>query len=449
MIDMTINPSRTKAELDLLAAFDHHADHLPGADLPWLQAARADAIEKFRLWGLPHRRVEEWKYTDLRARMIEAQPIVDWQKPAAIAAPALPEHLSEIWALDAYKIVFLDGVLQPKLSDHAAMSEHVRFRELSAALAAREPWLESSLDRVNPPLTEAVVALNTALMHSGAVIDIAGGADLDKPIHVVYLSGDEYARAQFLRNVVRVGAGAHVTLLESHIGLGAQPVQSNVATELAVGARARVQHIKVQHKGAKAVHIGNWMIDLAEGAQYRAFQLAIGAALTRSQIFLKFSGDHAEAELNGATMMRERQHCDLTLVVNHASPHCRSRELFKAVLDDEARGVFQGKVVVQQRAQKTDGKQMAQALLLSELAEFNAKPELEIYADDVACGHGATSGQIDENLLFYLRSRGIPEGPARALLIQAFIAEAVAAVENDAVREALDHAIEGWLAGKA
>jgi Fe-S cluster assembly protein SufD len=206
--------------------------------------------------------------------------------------------------------------------------------------------------------------------------------------------------------------------------------------------------VKLQIEDTDTTHLSTWLIGLKADARYTAFQFSTGAALARNQIYAGFDGEGSAVNISGAFLMRGRQHCDTTLLVEHRVPHCTSRELFKAVLDDETRGIFQGKIIVSPNAQKTDGKQMVQALLLSEAAEFDSKPELEIFADDVVCGHGSTSGQIDEDLLFYLESRGLPEAEARALLIQAFVGEAVELIESEGLRIALQRASADWLGVK-
>jgi Fe-S cluster assembly protein SufD len=245
--------------------------------------------------------------------------------------------------------------------------------------------------------------------------------------------------------VVLLEEGAAADLIESYGGLKDGEVQRNAVTEVVVGDKARLNHVKLQRERDAAFHLATWLVEIKTDANYQAFQFSTGASLSRNQIFAAFTGEGSALDISGALLMRGHQHCDTTLVVEHRVPHCTSRELFKAVLDGEARGVFQGKIIVSPGAQKTDGKQMAQALLLSETAEFDSKPELEIFADDVVCGHGATSGQIDEDLLFYLEARGIPEPQARALLIQAFVGEAVEKIENEALREALNRETAGWL----
>jgi Fe-S cluster assembly protein SufD len=216
-------------------------------------------------------------------------------------------------------------------------------------------------------------------------------------------------------------------------------------TDVVIGAKAALSHIKLQREGEGTYHLGTWRVTLAADARYGAFQFSTGAALARNQIYALFQGEGSSVNISGAFLMRGRQHCDTTLLVEHLVPRCSSRELFKMVLDDEARGVFQGKIIVAPGAQKTDGKQMAQALLLSETAEFDSKPELEIFADDVVCGHGSTSGQIDEDLLFYLKARGIPDAEARALLIQAFVGEAFELIEDEDLRNAFAATSAEWL----
>jgi Fe-S cluster assembly protein SufD len=291
----------------------------------------------------------------------------------------------------------------------------------------------------------AVLALNTALMTDGAVLRVPEGLTLDKPVHLIDLTGSGEPVASFTRNVLIAGEGASVALIETYAGLGGRGLQRNVVTEVLVADKAAVEHYKFQRDDGEAFHLSTWLVRIGADARYDAFQFSLGAGLARNQIFARFAGEGSALDVSGAFLMRDRQHCDTTLLVEHNVPHCTSRELFKAVLDEEARGVFQGKIIVAPGAQKTDGKQMAGALLLSESAEFDSKPELEIFADDVVCGHGSTSGQIDEDLLFYLEARGIPEPEARALLIQAFVGEAFERVKHEGLRDAFAAASAGWL----
>jgi Fe-S cluster assembly protein SufD len=353
---------------------------------------------------------------------------------------------AETARLPAYRVVLVEGDLSADLSDLAGLkSAGVEAMSLALALEKPPAWLKKALGHVNPHDDDAVLALNTALMTGGLALRIGEGVILDKPIHVIALDGAGDPASTFTRNVVIAEPGSSATILESFGSLGLRGSQRNAATELRIGAKAAVKHIKLQRDGDDAVHLCTWLVELGRDARYDAFQFSTGAALARNQIYLRFLGEGAAADISGAFLLRDRQHCDTTLLVEHRVPHCTSREMFKGVLDGESRGVFQGKIIVSPGAQKTDGKQMAGALLLSETAEFDSKPELEIFADDVVCGHGSTSGQIDDELLFYLEARGIPEAEARALLVQAFVGEAIERVEDEALRDALINASAAWL----
>jgi Fe-S cluster assembly protein SufD len=282
------------------------------------------------------------------------------------------------------------------------------------------------------------VALNTAFMSDGAVVRIAKGASLERPVLLVFLSAAAEPRLVTTRNIVRLGQAARATIIEAHVALpSAGAAQANTLTETVLAAGAELTHVKCALLGRAATHLATWLIRLGAGSVCRAFQLTADTGLARNGVFAAFEGEGARLGVSGAFLGRGAEHIDTTLVVDHAVPRCESRELFKGVLAERARGVFQGKVIVRPDAQKSDGKQMAQALLLSQEAEFDSKPELEIHADDVACGHGSTSAELDADLLFYLRARGIPLAEARALLIESFIGEAIDKVEDERVRAAL------------
>ena len=445
-MDLPIQQFRTKAEQELLDLFARAEPALPGAEEPQVAALRRNAIETYGRLGLPHRRIEAWKYTDLRARLAEILPLV---KPAGagIALAEFERALGpEIAGLDAYRLIVVEGDLRTDLSDIAALkAAGVEAVSLGHALEKPPAWLNAALARINPRDDDAVLALNTALMTGGAALRIGENVLLEKPIHLIQLDGKGEPASTVTRNLVIAEPGSAATLVESFGSLGIRGLQRNAATEIRVGPKAALKHLKFQCERDDALHLSTWLVELAAESRYEAFQFSTGAALARNQIYAAFVGENAALDVSGAFLMRGRQHCDTTMLVEHRVPHGTSRELFKVVLDDEARGVFQGKIIVSPGAQKTDGKQMSGALLLSEAAEFDAKPELEIFADDVVCGHGATSGQIDEDLLFYLESRGIPEAEARALLIQAFVGEALSKVENDDLREALARASADWL----
>jgi FeS assembly protein SufD len=445
-MDLPVQQFRTKAEQTYLDLFDRGEKALPGARDPFVSGLRKKAIEAYGKLGLPHRRIEAWKYTDLRARLTDVNPLLK-AEGIGVGDAALSRALGdEIAKLSAYRLVVVEGNLRVDLSDIARLkAAGVEVLSLGRALEKPPAWLKAALGQVNPRDNDPLLALNAALMTGGAAMRIGAGVTLDNPIHLVQLDGNGEPSSTITRNIVVVETGSSATLLESFGSLGMRGLQRNTVTEVRIGEKAALKHVKLQAEGEDALHLSTSLVELGADARYDAFQFSVGASFSRHQAYLAFIGEHSAADISGSFLMRGQQHCDTTLLVEHRVPHCTSRELFKGVLDNEARGIFQGKIVVSPGAQKTDGKQMAGALLLSETAEFDSKPELEIFADDVVCGHGSTSGQIDEELLFYLEARGIPEAEARALLVQAFVGEALEKIENEALREALCHVSAAWL----
>jgi Fe-S cluster assembly protein SufD len=431
-------PTATGVAAQLIAR--QAAARLPSA--PWLDGMRRAALETLAERGLPSRRVEEWKYTDLRAAMTEAYPPA--LTPAPVARVEIGAALGDLAALPGRQIVFVNGVYaaaHSRLLDDAQV-EVVTLRD---AAANAPGWLIAALSASNAAPHEAVAALNAAFMSDGAAIRIAPGAVIADPIHIIHVSAGADAVANATRHALVFGAGAEAIVLESFVSLGSA-AQTTSVTHVLAAEDAKLTHLKFAGESASAQHLGNWDVRLGARASYLAIQFATGGALTRSQLFLRYDGEGARGHFLGAQLLRGRQHCDMTMLIDHAVPGCESREHVKAVLADNARGVFQAKVLVRQDAQQTDGRQMAQALMLSDDAEFDAKPELEIYADDVKCNHGATVGELDEDMLFYLRSRGIGEAEARALLIEAFIGEVLDKIENETLREALATKTQAWLA---
>ena len=445
-MELPIQQFRTKVEQAFLDMFETTRAGLPGARDPFVAALRAKAIEAYGPLGLPHRRIEAWKYTDLRGLLSDAHPLIRATGLPIDAADVKKALGASLAALSAFRLFMVEGELRADLSDLAGLkAAGVEIVSLAVALEKPAAWLKQALGAINPRPDDSVVALNTALMTGGVALRVGEGVTLDKPIHVIHLDGTGEPASIFTRCLAIAEPGSALTLIESFAGLGLRGLQRNAVTELRLGAKAAIDHIKIEREGGDAVHLGTALVEIGPDARYNAFQFSTGAALVRSQTFARFAGEGSSLDISGALLLRGRQHCDTTLLVEHAVPRCTSRELFKAVLDGEARDIFQGKIIVAPDAQKTDGKQMAQALLLSETAEFDSKPELEIFADDVVCGHGSTSGQIDEELLFYLEARGIPEDQARALLIQAFIGEALERIEHEDLRKALAASSAEWL----
>jgi Fe-S cluster assembly protein SufD len=435
-----ILPIKTAAETALAASFATARRALPGADS--VAALREDAFRRFESEGLPHRRVEEWKYTDLRALMREARPLAS--PPDAAAKARAERALATLVAIEARRIVFVDGAFVPELSDLAALEAGLTIRSTAQALAAGDPHIAAHLGKVVPS-DDVAVALNTALMGDGAVIHVAAGAALARPLHLVFVNAGGEPASVFVRSLAVIENGARAMLVETHVGVGASEHQVNAVLELKVGDQAHVDHVKITGEGAGALHVSSLMAAVGAHARFNEFLFTTGGAVVRNQVFVRFAGEGTIAGIRGASLLKGRQHADTTLVADHVVPDCTSREVFKSVLDGESRGVFQGKIIVRPHAQQTDAKMATHALLLSETAEADNKPELEIFADDVQCGHGATSGDLDEDLLFYLKARGIPGKEAEALLIQAFVGEAVEGIEHAGLRDALMESVAAWL----
>lgn len=439
-------PSRTAAEQALLALLEQRVadDAVEGPLSARIDELRRAALAAFAAHGLPHRRVEEWKYTDLRVLMRTAAPPAG---PLDAAADA-EGNFRAVSFPEARRILFVNGQLCRAHSDLAALEPGLTVVPLASALSGGHGAVEK-FGTLAPQRYDGVLALNTAYLGEGLVIQVADGAKITRPLHIAHVFTDSDIAATFTRRVVEVGAGAEVTLVESFQGRDGVAYQTNDALELFVGDESHVDYVRLQEESEAALHFATVMLEIGRNAKFHSFGLTTGASASRVSLYGRFAGTHSHAGIRGATLLKDRQHADVTLLLDHAVAHCESRELFKSVLADEAHGVFQGKIVVRPDAQKTDGRMMSQALLLGEHAEMDNKPELEIFADDVQCGHGATAGDLDEDLLFYLMARGIPPKEAEALLIQAFVGEALEFVENDGLREALIARAEGWLKKRA
>jgi Fe-S cluster assembly protein SufD len=428
---------KTTAEEQLASGWQEARGRLPGA-APLRQAA----FERFAKAGLPHRRVEEWKYTDLRALMRDAKPLAG--VPDAAARQRARSAGAALASIEARRIVLVDGAFVPELSDLSNLEAGLTIGSLAQALAQGDAAIVSQLGTIVPS-DDVALALNTAFMGDGVVVRVAPGVSLARPIGLVFFNSGTRPASVFTRSLVLIGKGARAMLLEGHEGAANATDQINTALELKVGDDAHVDHVKLTAAGAGALHVSTLMAAIGAQARFNEFLFTAGAAVVRNQMFVRFEGEGTVAGIRGASLLKGREHADTTLVVDHIGRACTSRETFKSVLDGESRSVFQGRITVAPKAQKTDAKMAAHALLLSEDAEADSKPELEIYADDVQCGHGATTGALDDDLLFYLKARGIPAKEAEALLIQAFIGEAVEGIEHAGLRDALMDQVAAWL----
>jgi Fe-S cluster assembly protein SufD len=407
---------------------------------------RRQAFEAYEGSGLPHRRIEDWKYTDLRVLMREVLP------PAAAPDAATLKRAETALKAGAIKrarrLVLVDGAFAPQLSDIDGLDKGLTIRSLRDVLDSNDAALQAQLfspDNANP-----MVALNSAFATDGVVIDVADGTVLSQPLHIVHIAAGAAPSAMFTRSLLRLGKNAAATLVESYRAAdGAKAYQVHDSLIIAIADNARLDHVRLVVDSVDAANISSAVVTLGARAHFNTFGMTSGAAVSRYQANIAFAGEGSRVETNGVNLLNGKQHADTTLFMDHAVPHCDSREVFRAVIDDRAHSVFQGRIVVRPDAQKTDAKMMTRALLLSDEAEADNKPELEIFADDVTCGHGATSGALDESLLFYLRARGLPEKEAQALLIQAFVGEANESIASDDLREIAVVTAQRWLEARA
>ncbi len=410
--------------LALQATAQHFLGRFEGlSERMTLPLARQEAAAAFRAGGLPTPREEAWHYTPLRALagMSFSEPLM-----LVGADRALAHWLP---ALDAPRLVFVDGRFDATLSQPPA----------GLTLRTGSP----AFGPLSRPASERMVALNAMLAEDGATIEVPAGHD-GGTLMLASLGTDAHNRAISFhpRHAIRLGAGARLTVIELFAGEGTY--LDNPVIEASIGERAMLTHLRLQDEAPGAFHLSTLYADIAAGATYDSFALVTGARLARMEVHARLHGPGAAAHLNAAQLLAGSQHADFTTIVRHDAPGCASRQTVKTVLTGRSHGVFQGKIEVARIAQKTDGYQMNQALLLSPDAEMNSKPQLEIYADDVKCSHGATTGALDAEQLFYLRSRGVPAAEARSMLVRAFLAEALDPIAHAGGRALLERAVAQW-----
>jgi Fe-S cluster assembly protein SufD len=437
-----VTPLKTAAEQALSAQFAAAKAELPGA-LP-VRKLREDAFAGFEVRGLPHRRLETWRYTDLRGLLREARPLAE----TATVSAAVRARVAALPA-GGVRLVLVDGVFVPELSTLEGLPDGLAVHSLADALVSGRDDLARILSGPGVASTDAGLMLNTALMRDGVFVEIAAGTELAQPLTILSIASGEEERAIFHRSVVLAGAGAKATIVEIGESVGNAASQINGAIVFETGDESDVQHVRLitRHR-PETVQVQSLLATVGGQAKFESFALVCNAGTLRQQHFVRYAGEHTEIGLRGVSLLGGSEHSDVTLVMDHEVPHGTSRELFKSIIGGEGTGVFQGKVIVRQHAQKTDGGMKSNALLLNDGATMFNKPELEIFADDVVCGHGATVAQIDGEQLFYLMARGLPRPQAEALVLQAFAGEAVEFVQDEALREMVMGEIEAWLAAR-
>lgn len=413
----------------------------------WLLPIRKAALARFAELGFPTTRDEEWRYTNV-APIAKARFLLADQDGAQVASRDIrPFTLGEA---GGSQLVFVNGRHAPRLSSVRPLPSGVKVVSLAAALESDRRLVEPHLARRASDQDHAFAALNAAFMQDGAFIHVPKGSIVEEPIHLLFVStAGGQPRVSHPYNLIIADVDSQATVIESYVGPDSGVYFTNGVTEIVAGENAVIDHYKVQREGEQAFHVGRLQLRQLRSSNVRSHTISLGGVLVRNDIHAVLGAEGCDCTLNGLYMLRGEQHVDNHLLVEHAKPHCNSREFFKGVLDGRSRGVFSGRIIVHPDAQKTDAKQTNMNLLLSEDALVDTKPQLEIFADDVKCTHGATIGQVDDDAIFYLRSRGISKPAARNLLICAFAGESLARVRCEPLRTRLASVVsERWSQGQ-
>ncbi|MFY0990778.1 Fe-S cluster assembly protein SufD [Halomonas sp. C05BenzN] len=411
-----------------------------GPEPTWIAARRQAGAARFEAMGFPHRRVEQWKYTDVRAiaRGDFALATDADFSPATAATLTLP--------IEAHRLTFVDGRFSAALSQLDDLPAGVQLLPLSRALEENHEAVGGPLGRLTGVEFSSFSALNTAFMEEGAVLRLAPGTVVEKPIVLQFLSREGEAPVMsHPRILVEAGGRSQATLIEHHVGEERAANFTNLVEEIMLDRGAILTHYKLQEAPLADLHVASIHVEQGRDSRYTSFNLNLGGGLVRTDLVADLNGQGAETHYNGLFYGQGRQHVDTHTLVNHNAPHTLSNENYKGILDDRAHGVFNGKVIVKRDSQKIEAYQNNANLLLSDRAEIDTKPELEIYADDVKCSHGATTGQLDEEAIYALRTRGIDAQTARGLLTLAFAGEVMEQVDLDAVSERVELAVAGKL----
>lgn len=403
----------------------------------WLQDLRAAAAERFAVLGFPTRRDEEFRFTNVSS-LAETPFRLASQENSTLGSIEAFDYA----AMTGSRLVFVNGHYAPEHSRTERLPAGVVVKTLAEVMTDEAAVLEAHLGRYAHFQSHAFVSLNTAALSDGAFISLPRNAVVEDPIHLLFIStATEHPTVSHPRTLVLAGENSQATLVESYVGPAEAIYFTNAVTEIICAENAALDHYKVQRESKAASHIATMQVQLARSSNFSSHSIGLGGQLVRNDANAVLGGEGGECTLNGVYLAGEHQLVDNHTAIDHAMPHCNSHEVYKGILDGHARGVFNGKIFVRPDAQKTDAKQTNQTLLLSPDAQINTKPQLEIYADDVRCTHGATIGQLSADALFYLRARGIPKEDARALLTYAFASDIVNRIQIEPIRAELDHAL--------
>lgn len=412
----------------------------PGAGAPeWLRQLRAEGFARFEASGFPTTRHEDWKYTNV-APIARGRYIPAWECTGAVLSEADVEEL--IVSRPGWRsLVFLNGIFNEQLSSDVPGPDGVIVSSLSKALESSPELVRQHLGRYADLDSNGFIGLNSAFIDEGAFVHIAPGAQLENPIQLIFVTSADEAVVSYPRNLVILEPGSKATTIESYVGAGSEPSFTNAVTEVVVGEGARLNHYKVQREGSETFHVGTTQIHQGRESQVSTFSLDVGGKLGRNDLNVDFQGEAGECSLNGLFVTSEGQHIDNHTSVDHASSYTRSRQLYKGILDGRSKAVFNGKVVARQGTHQVDAHQTNRNLLLAPRAEVSTKPQLEIFADDLKCSHGATVGQLDDEAIFYLNSRGVSVEDARRFLVRGFAQEVIDTIEVEEIKELIGNVV--------
>ncbi len=419
--------------------FEEFERGLNGSAASPMHAQRKSALARFIEQGFPSQRDEEWRYTNINALLDSEFSRASLPGSSVLEGIDAASYLPGVDA--AHRLVFVDGHYVQELSTVGDPVAGLTVMPLSVALRDHADLLQKTATNIDDSKDYPFTSLNTAFTEEGAFIHAEAGTHSEAPIHLLFLSTAGAVNAAYPRISILVGRGSELSVIEQHTGRGDGGYFRNVVVESIVEQDGQLRHYKLQEEGPDARHFAAAYARVARGGNFEHHYFGFGGALVRSNLHTVLDDEHAECTMNGVFIPMDRQHMDHHTVIDHAKPHCNSHELYKGILLDSARGVFSGRIIVREDAQKTDARQSNNNLLLSDDAQIDTRPQLEIWADDVKCTHGATIGRIDEDALFYLRSRGIPEEQANNIISYAFASELLSHVKLAALREHLDHVI--------
>jgi Fe-S cluster assembly protein SufD len=413
----------------------------------WFHRVRKDAIARFAELGFPTTKLEEWKFTNVDS--IARTPF----HSAEFRADGLPsELLAELplahaaFEQQCSRIVFVNGHYNPQLSSRT-LPDNLIASSLASAIKRNVPNVREHLARYAGFQDEAFVALNTAFLEDGAFIEVPSGVKLDTPVYLLFVSTAHEPIAVHPRTLIVVGDDTHASIVEDYLSVGDGVYFTNAVTEIVAGENSVVDHYKIQDEHEAAFHVSTVQVHQARSSMFTHHSISLGGAIVRNDVNVALDGEGAECSLNGLYIAAHKQHVDNHTVIDHIKPHCLSRELYKGILDDNSSAVFNGSVIVRKDAQKTNARQSNKNLLLSENATINSKPQLEINTDDVKCSHGTSIGHLDEDSVYYLRSRGIGEKEARSVLTYGFANDVLTRMKLDAVRVRLECALLARMSG--